>query len=155
MCSVSVIQSVLTFSIIPLLPCNDWGGVGWGGMRKPKTTCVQLFPTSLKFPISLTGICFGYHSPALEILCPGACTTWCPSSTFLFSIRTESCSYFLLFLKLSISSGFWIHRHRSALEKKITFKVCAHGGLKYKTYLDLLGSRSNRVFSLVVHPRVG
>lgn len=46
------------------------GGVGRGGMRKPKITCVLLFPTHLKFPISLIGICFGYYFPTLEMFYP-------------------------------------------------------------------------------------
>lgn len=56
-------QKCIACWVIPLVPCNDWGG-----MRKPKRTCVQLFPIRLQVPISVRGICVGYYFPLLK--CP-------------------------------------------------------------------------------------
>lgn len=86
------------------------GGVGWGGMRKPKITCVQLFPTHLKFPISLTGICFGDYFPTLEIFYPSAYTVWHRSPIFLFSIRMKFCCYFSLILCIANSASLVVSK---------------------------------------------
>lgn len=128
-------------------------------MRKPNTTCVPLFPTHWKFPISPTDICFGYYFPTQGIFYPSAYTIWCLSSTFLFLIRIKewnsaiiSCSY----STYQTQQLYWLLNSQApkCSWESITFKICVQGRFKSKIFLDLLGSRSHRFFFSVVHSRI-
>lgn len=101
-----VIQSVHALSIIPLLPCNDWGWSGVGWYDKTKNNMCSTLSNSFKISNSLTGIFFGYCFPTLEIFYPQCLyTIGYLSSIYPFLIRIKFCYYFLLILCIANSAS--------------------------------------------------